>query len=164
VGQPALARRAAHQPPPQGCRVGVDGLHILHGQLQSECRRNIRQRRQRILPHKGRQQLQRRHAAGTFFGEQQRRRGTVGRYLQTAVQHLHLHRRLQADKALPCLRRKTQILPRFFRVDPARRGLQAGIQGRQRKAACLIQSLLHQQIEFGQRMCRVRLCHAEIRP
>lgn len=85
-------------------------------------------------------------------------------YLRLAPQAGEGFVRLQADKALPCLRRKTQILPRFFWVDPARRGLQAGIQGRQRKAACLIQSLLHQQIEFGQRMCRVRLCHAEIRP
>ncbi len=102
--------------------------------------------------------------AVVYEDEQQRRRGTVGCHLQAAVQHLHLHRRLQADKALPCLRRKTQILSRFFRVDPARRGLQAGIQGRQRKAALFVQRVLQRKVKLGQRVVRVRLRHPEIRP
>lgn len=70
VVQPAFAISAVHQLLRQCGRGSVDGHHVLHGQLQGERRRNIRQRRQRVLPHKGRQQLHRHGQAGALLGQQ----------------------------------------------------------------------------------------------
>ena len=71
VMQPAFAVGAVHQLLRQCGGGSVDSHHVLHGQLQGERRRNIRQRRQRVLPHKGRQQLHRHGQAGALLGQQQ---------------------------------------------------------------------------------------------
>ena len=68
VVQPALARGGVHQPAAQGGRVGVGQQHVLPGQLQRQRRRGVRQGRQRVLPHEGRQQLHRHGGAGALLG------------------------------------------------------------------------------------------------
>ena len=70
AGQPWAVSSLA-QAAGKGGRVGVDGLHILQGQLQGQSGRDIRQGRQRVLPDKGRQELHRADSAGTLLGEQQ---------------------------------------------------------------------------------------------
>ena len=160
--QPALVLCRMHQLPAQRCGVGIDELHILHGQLQRQRRRRIRHRRQRVLPHKGRQQLHRHGGAGALPGEQQRRRRAVRCHMQGAVQQLQIARGQKAGIPFPLRGRQGQILPRFVRIDPPRRCLHAGIQRRQGKAARRIQCVLQKQIELGQRAGRVGLRHPEI--
>ena len=59
VGQPVLLPGGLAQAAGKGGRVGVDGLHILQGQLQGQGGRDIRQGRQRVLPDKGGLELHR---------------------------------------------------------------------------------------------------------
>ncbi len=90
VMQPAFAVGAVHQLLRQCGGGSVDSHHVLHGQLQGERRRNIRQRRQRVLPHKGRQQLHRHGQAGALLGQQQCGGGChpaapVGCYIKSCI-------------------------------------------------------------------------------
>ena len=162
--QPALVRRCASQLSAQRFRVGIGLHHILHGQLQRQRRRGVRQRRQRVLPHKGRQQLHRHRGAGALLGEQQGCRHAVRLDVQGAVQQLQTALGQQADIPLPPGRRKAQIFPRLVQIDVPGRCLHAGIQRRQRKAARFVQCVLQKQVELGQWVGRVRLRHPEVRP
>ena len=163
AGQPWAVSSLA-QAAGKGGRVGVDGLHILQGQLQGQSGRNIRQGRQRVLPDKGRQQLHRADSAGTLLGEQQGCRRAVRLDVQGAVQQLQTALGQQADIPLPPGRRKAQIFPRLVQIDVPGRCLHAGIQRRQRKAARFVQCVLQKQVELGQWVGRVRLRHPEVRP
>ena len=86
---------------PSAAGVGIGLHHILHGQLQRQRRRSVRQRRQRVLPHKGRQQLHRHRGAGALLGEQQGCRRAVRLDVQGAVQQLQTALGQQADIPLP---------------------------------------------------------------
>ena len=115
----------------KGGRVGVDGLHILQGQLQGQSGRDIRQGRQRVLPDKGRQQLHRADSAGTLLGEQQSGGGAIRLHMQAAVKQLEVPGSREQNSTLVRRFAEGEAPGGLVGIDAPGRCPEAGIERRQ---------------------------------
>ena len=99
VVQPALVLHRLDEVPPKPGRVSVQPLHVCQREGQAQRRRGVRQRRQRVLPHKGRQQLQGADGAGALLRQQQRGGRTARGDVQRGLEQLQGGRGQQPGKA-----------------------------------------------------------------